>query len=99
MRGLDPKDQGHFTAADASARPDDQQDLVVVGDRGINPYPASRILADWDDTTAVAGTNVVYVATHHFGNLRRGIPARPFLGVSTDSRDTVLQTIVDHLQR
>lgn len=50
---------------------------------------ASRILADWDDSTAVAGTNVVYAATHHFGDPRRGIPARPFLGVSADARDAV----------
>ena len=52
---------------------------------------ASRILADWDDTSAVAGTNVVYAATHHYGDPRRGIPARPFLGVSADARDAVLQ--------
>ena len=58
---------------------------------------ASRILADWDDTSAVAGTNVVYAATHHFGDPRRGVPARPFLGVSADARDAVLQATVDHL--
>ena len=58
---------------------------------------AARILADWDDTTAVAGTNVVYAATHHFGDPRRGIPARPFLDVSNEARDVVLQSIVDHL--
>ena len=60
---------------------------------------ASRILADWDDSSAVAGTNVVYAATHHFGDPRRGIPARPFLGVSADARDAILQAIVDHLVR
>lgn len=60
---------------------------------------ATRILADWDDTSAVAGTNVVYAATHHFGDPRRGIPARPFLGVSTDARGAILQAIVDHLAR
>ena len=60
---------------------------------------ASRILADWDDSSAVAGTNVVYAATHHFGDPRRGIPARPFLGVSADARDAILQAIVDDLVR
>ena len=58
---------------------------------------ASRILADWDDTSAVAGTNVVYAATHHFGDEERSIPARPFLGLSADARDAVLQAIVDRL--
>ena len=51
---------------------------------------ASRILADWDDSTAVAGTNVVYAATHHFGDPLRGVPARPFLGVSDYAHDAVL---------
>ena len=32
---------------------------------------ASRILADWDDEVAVAGTNLIYAATHHLG--RRSI--------------------------
>ena len=58
---------------------------------------ASRILADWTDTSAVAGTNVVYAATHHFGDQERGIPARPFLGVSVDARDAILQALIDHL--
>ena len=59
----------------------------------------SRILADWDDTTAVAGTNVVYAATHHFGDPARGIPARPFLGLPADSRNLIVDTIVDHFAR
>ena len=59
----------------------------------------SRILADWDDTTAVAGTNVVYAATHHFGDPARGIPARPFLGMSRDTRDVVVDAIVAHLAK
>ena len=50
----------------------------------------ARILADWDNTSAVAGTNVVYAATHHFGDDARGIPARPFLGVSDEARDVIL---------
>ena len=53
---------------------------------------ASRILADWDDTTAVAGTNVVYAAMHHFAT--RGIPARPFLGLSADARGVIVNAIV-----
>ena len=59
---------------------------------------AARILADWDDSTAVAGTNVVYAATHHFGDPCRRIPPRPFLGVSDDAGDAVLQDIVDHIE-
>jgi len=43
--------------------------------------------------------NLVYAATHHFGDPRRGIPARPFLGVSRDARAVILQRVVDHLAR
>ena len=45
------------------------------------------------------GINLVYAATHHCGDPRRGIPARPFLGVSRDARAVILQSIVDHLAR
>ena len=45
------------------------------------------------------GINLVYAATHHCGDPRRGIPARPFLGVSSDARAVILQSIVDHLAR
>lgn len=71
----------------------------------------SRIVADHDATTAVAGTNLVYARTHQFG-ARRGqfrggkrpipwgdVPARPFLGVSDETRDVVLDVIRDHLRR
>ena len=57
----------------------------------------SRILADWDTSSAVAGTSVVYAATHHFGDPGRGIPTRPFFGVSDEARDVILQTLVDHV--
>ena len=40
------------------------------------------ILADWSPVQAVAGTNLVYAATHQFGDPERNIPARPFLGAS-----------------
>jgi len=45
------------------------------------------------------GINLVYAATHHFGDPPRGIPARPFLSVSRDARTVILQSIVDHLAR
>ena len=58
---------------------------------------ASQILADWDDEVAVAGTNLEYAATHHYGDPRRNIPARPFLGVSDEARQAIIHTLLDHL--
>ena len=58
---------------------------------------ASRILADWDDEVAVAGTNLIYAATHHYGDERRSIPARPFLGVTDEARSAIVGSLLDHL--
>ena len=58
---------------------------------------ARSILADWDDTTAVAGTNLVYAATHQFGDEERGIPARPFLGLWPEHRGDIARAVAAHL--
>ena len=55
------------------------------------------ILADWSPTEAVAGTNLVYAATHHFGDPERNIPARPFLGASGEDNRFIVDTLVRHL--
>ena len=56
---------------------------------------ASRILSDFDDDSAVAGTNLVYAATHQFGSGDdgRNIPARPFLGLWPEHRDAILDRL------
>jgi len=46
------------------------------------------------------GSNLVYAATHQFGDDGRGIPERPYLGLSPDDEaelDEVLQDFVDGL--
>lgn len=43
------------------------------------------------------GTNLVYAATHHFGDERRGIPVRPFLGVTDEERSAIIRSLLDHL--
>lgn len=59
---------------------------------------ARSILADHDETGAVAGTNLIYVATHHFGDERHKIPARPFLGVTDEHRSMILDAIQRHFE-
>lgn len=68
------------------------------------------ITSDFDETSAVVGTNSPYAATHHFGAERgefgttsRGapipwgdIPARPFLGVSAEAGEHVLDILSRH---
>lgn len=64
----------------------------------------------YDDESALVGTNLVYAATHQFGDehgvtvlgatvrRRRGIPARPFLGFGPGDREELLAIIRRRLQ-
>lgn len=45
------------------------------------------------------GTPFIYGATHQFGAPERHIPARPFLGLSRDDEQTLLDILADHLDR
>lgn len=45
------------------------------------------------------GTDRVYGATHQFGDPRRNITARPFLGLSDDDRRMILEVIQGHYRR
>lgn len=45
------------------------------------------------------GTDRPYGATHQFGAPARGIPARPFLGLSSEDRGEILSIVLDHLAR
>ncbi len=49
---------------------------------------------------AVAGTNKVYAAHHHFGSKpewRHNIPARPFLGLSPADNRQIVNVIADYI--
>lgn len=43
------------------------------------------------------GTNLIYGATHQFGDPKRGIPASPFLGLSESDRQDVLEILNEYL--
>ncbi len=45
----------------------------------------------------VFGTDRVYGATHQFGRDEANIPARPFLGVSTEDENEIVRLIGEHL--
>lgn len=50
-----------------------------------------------DGATLRVGTNKVYAATHQFG--RDAIPARPFLGLSAEDRQTIAEIFDAHARR
>ncbi len=45
------------------------------------------------------GTPLIYGATHQFGDPRRNIPARPFLGLSSSDEQDLLDILNEHLSR
>ncbi|MCO6441341.1 MAG: phage virion morphogenesis protein [Nitrococcus mobilis] len=75
------------------ARKRRNRDKILVLDgylMGLLRYQAS------DDELRV-GTDRIYGATHQFGDPRRNIPARPFLGLSEEDRSMVLEVLREYL--
>ena len=60
--------------------------------RGLLTYQASQ------DALRI-GTPLIYGATHQFGDPRRNIPARPFLGLSVDDKVELVAILNDWLTR
>lgn len=45
----------------------------------------------------VVGSNLIYAATHQYGDDDRGIPERPYLGLSMDDEIALTRLVVDFL--
>jgi len=48
--------------------------------------------------TLAFGTDRIYGATHQFGAPKRGIPARPFLGLSAEDEREIMAILADHVR-
>lgn len=64
----------------------------------------SSITSEYDNNSAVVGTNEGYAAIHQFGGMAgRGrkveIPARPFLVLTLQDEEDILQGIQDYFQQ
>lgn len=71
------------------------QSLLQSGGRlldSIHAFVSGDEVAGW-------GTNVIYGATHQFGDEGRDIPPRPYLGISNDDRDELEQLLFDYMDR
>lgn len=75
------------------ARKNKNADKILVLDGNLRDF------LDYDPTESelLFGTNSIYGATHQFGDPKRGIPARPFLGLSDTDRQDVLEIINEYL--
>lgn len=93
-RGVDP-DGNQWEPLDpkTQARKKKNADKVLIesGDlMGLLHYNAS-------DDALEFGTDRIYGATHQFGDASRNIPARPFLGISSEDEAEILNIIEDHI--
>jgi len=50
-----------------------------------------------DRDSLEVGSNMIYAATHQFGDDERNIPARPFLGISDDNETDLIREIDAYL--
>ena len=57
----------------------------------------NSITRDYGADFAEVGSNEPYAATHQFGDDRRNIAKRPFLGLSDDDLDEIHQVLADYL--
>lgn len=69
------------------------RDLILVLTGALRHIPHYQA----DNDSVAIGTDSLYGATQQFG--RGLIPARPFLGLSTTDRSTILALVEDHLAR
>lgn len=58
---------------------------------------------NYDNDTAIVGTNMVYAAIHHFGgmagrNRKVRIPARPFLILTHDDKQDLMDDVQDYFR-
>lgn len=68
-------------------------DMILV----LNEYLANSFRYDAGDDELEFGTDRIYAAVHHFGSPKKGIPARPFLGVDSDDEKEISDIITAHL--
>lgn len=64
---------------------------------------AASVNTQYDDNSAVIGSNLDYAATHQLGgnagrNKKVSIPARPYLKLTDDDFDEILSVIKNHLK-
>jgi len=92
--GVDPDGQAWEPLAESTkARKKKNADKVLIEHGGL----MDSLHYNTGSHELEFGTNLIYGATHQFGREEAGIPARPFLGVSSDDEAEILNIITDHI--
>jgi len=64
----------------------------------LDGYLRSTLAYQVEPHKLLVGTNRVYGATHQLGDEERGIPARPYLGLSEQDKPDIREIIEEHIQ-
>jgi len=67
---------------------------LLMGEGDLDDSLTSLII---DDNSGAMGSNLIYAATHQFGDEDRNIVARPFLGISQENYDDLAAIVDDFL--
>lgn len=58
----------------------------------------ASVAVESDDRSARIGSTLVYARTHQLGLRKKGIPARPFLGISPERAHEAMEILRKHLR-
>ncbi len=86
-------DGSPWAALSPNTRKKKNQNLILT----LNGYLRGTLNYQADKDSLRVGTPLIYGATHQFGNPSRNIPARPFLGLSEDDTQYILETMAEWL--
>jgi phage virion morphogenesis protein len=73
--------------------------LGILRELGVKGGMFASLTSQVEGNRLRVGTYKPYAATHQFGDARRNIPARPFLGVSAEDLRDIRETIEGHIRR
>lgn len=79
----------------ARTRHGNQSLLVASGD--MRESIEHQLYGSGEDLLIGVGVHMIQGATHQFGDSSRGIPARPYLGLSDDERSRIEELVVGDL--
>ncbi|MFL1781433.1 Phage virion morphogenesis family protein [Candidatus Hepatincolaceae symbiont of Richtersius coronifer] len=54
--------------------------------------------AYWKVKRALVGSTDIYGGTHQYGNPKKNIPARPYLGINEDNKQEIEEEIISYLE-
>ena len=71
---------------------------LLVGEGDLRDSIQAYTMGMGSSSMAAVGSPLIYAATHQFGDEARGIPARPYLGISADNHSDIEHFVARRIQ-